>query len=91
MTMTPTSPKTSRIDLRLTDSQRNRIERAASARGMSLTQWAVDRLLTAADEDVERQERMVLSDSSFASFLKALEEPIDPRIEALMGQRTPWD
>ena len=47
--------KTSRLDMRMSDEQRSEIERAASIKGMSLTQWALQNLLAAARRDIQEE------------------------------------
>ena len=48
--MTEITSKASRFEMRLTPSQKERLDRAAEFRGLSTSQWALTNLLAAADE-----------------------------------------
>ena len=65
--------KTSRLDMRMSDEQRSEIERAASVKGMSLTQWALQNLLAAARRDIQEETVTRLSMSAFDQFKSALD------------------
>jgi uncharacterized protein (DUF1778 family) len=67
--------KAYRIDMRLTAEQRAQIERAASLKGMNLTQWALSHLLDAAHHDIQDETTTVLSAEAFDAFAKELDEP----------------
>lgn len=49
---TVSKQKTSRLDIRLTDAQRQLIERAAELTGSTLTQWTARHLLESARKDI---------------------------------------
>lgn len=50
--MTEITSKASRFEMRLTPSQKERLDRAAEFRGLSTSQWALTNLLVAADRDI---------------------------------------
>lgn len=86
-----TAVKGCRLDMRLTSEQRSEIERAASIRGKTLTQWALDHLLEAARYDVERETTTRLSNEAFDRFVAALDEPMPAAAQALMDERAVWE
>lgn len=50
--MTEITSKASRFEMRLTPSQKERLDRAAEFRGLSTSQWALTNLLVAAARDI---------------------------------------
>lgn len=72
-------PKDSRIDLRLTEEQKALIERAAAVKGVSVSAYTLLRLLPLAQQDIENQERLTLSNRDRNTFLSALANP--PRLK----------
>lgn len=80
---TVSKQKTSRLDIRLTDAQRQLIERAAELTGSTLTQWTARHLLESARKDIE--EATVLHLES-----QALDQPVPPAAEKLMERDPQW-
>lgn len=68
-------PKDSRIDLRLTVEQKRVIEQAAAVRGVSVSAYTLLHLLPQAQQDLEAQERLILSNRDRELFLSVLENP----------------
>ena len=83
--------KTSRLDMRMSDEQRSEIERAASIKGMSLTQWALQNLLAAARRDIQEETVTRLSMSAFDQFKSALDAGMPPEAVALLDQKPVWE
>lgn len=83
--------KTSRLDMRMSDEQRLEIERAASIKGMSLTQWALQNLLAAARRDIQEETVTRLSMSAFDQFKAALDAGMPPEATALLDQKPVWE
>jgi uncharacterized protein (DUF1778 family) len=74
--MSETSPaKDSRIDLRVTQEQKELLEKAASLRGISLSAYTLFHLLPVAKQEIEDQERLVLSDCDRDLFMSIMENP----------------
>jgi uncharacterized protein (DUF1778 family) len=74
--MSETSPaKDSRIDLRVTQEQKELLEKAASLRGISLSAYTLFYLLAVAKQEIEDQERLVLSDCDRDLFMSIMENP----------------
>ncbi len=86
-----TAVKESRLDMRLTSEQRREIERAASLRGKSLTQWALDYLLEAARYDIERETVTQLSSDAFEAFAAAVDQPMPRAAQALAAEKAVWE
>lgn len=83
-------PKNSRFDMRLTIDQRQEIERAASIKGKSLTQWALDSLLASARRDIEEETTTRLSQEEFSRFAVALDEPMRASTQELLRRTPIW-
>lgn len=67
--------KDSRIDLRVTQEQKALLEQAASIKGVSLSAYTLLHLLPLAQQDVENQEKLTLSNRDRDLFLSALNHP----------------
>jgi uncharacterized protein (DUF1778 family) len=67
--------KDCRIDLRVTQEQKELLERAASFKGISLSAYTLFYILPAARQDIDFQERLVLSDSDRDLFMSVIENP----------------
>jgi uncharacterized protein (DUF1778 family) len=73
--MSETASKDSRIDLRLTREQKALLEKAASLKGVSLSAYTLLHLLPQAQQDIDNQERLSLTNRDRDLFLSALENP----------------
>ena len=69
------SSKDSRIDLRVTAEQKALLEKAASLSGVSLSAYTLLHLLPQAQKDIEKIERLTLTDRDRDLFLAALTNP----------------
>jgi uncharacterized protein (DUF1778 family) len=67
--------KDCRIDLRVTQEQKELLERAASFKGISLSAYTLFYVLPAARQDIDCQERLILSDRDRDLFMSAMENP----------------
>ncbi len=85
------APKTSRLDLRLTDEQRRAIERAAELSGSTISGWAVSRLSSAAWQEVAAAQSTTLPADAFEAFLTMLDAPEDPRMAELLSRTPSWE
>lgn len=83
--------KNSRMDLRLTHSQRSAYEKAASLKGQTLTQWSVAHLDEAARYDIEQARLTVLSDNEFELFCHALDESMPKAAQDLLARDEIWE
>lgn len=67
--------KDSRIDLRVTKEQKALIEKAASIKGVSLSAYTLLHLLPLAQQEIDNQEKLTLSNRDRDLFLTALDNP----------------
>ena len=67
--------KDSRIDLRVTSEQKALLEQAAALKGVSLSAYTLLHLLPIAQQEMENQEKLTLSNRDRDLFLSALENP----------------
>ena len=74
--MTKAQPaKESRIDLRVTKEQKALLEKAALLRGVSLSAYILSYLLPLAQQEIEKQEKLILSNRDRDLFLSAMDNP----------------
>lgn len=67
--------KNSRIDLRVTKEQKALLEQAASLKGVSLSAYTLLHLLPLAQQEIENQEKLTLSNRDRDQFLAAIDKP----------------
>lgn len=88
--MTETTNKASRFEMRLTPSQKERLDQAAEIKGLSTSQWALSNLLVAADRDIQESHVLHLDDEQWNSFIKALDEPMPAKMVELLESEPIW-
>lgn len=88
--MTEITSKASRFEMRLTPSQKERLDRAAEFRGLSTSQWALSNLLVAADRDIQESHVLYLDDEQWNSFIKSLDEPMPTKMVELLESEPIW-
>lgn len=71
----PSSAKDCRIDLRVTQEQKELLERAASLKGISLSAYTLFHVLPAAKQDIHTHESLVLSNRDRDFFMSVMENP----------------
>ncbi|MEH1768420.1 MAG: DUF1778 domain-containing protein [Nostoc sp.] len=69
------SAKDCRIDLRVTQEQKELLERAASLKGISLSAYTLFHVLPVAKQDIDANEKLVLSNLDRDLFLSVMENP----------------
>jgi len=67
--------KDSRLDLRVTSEQKELLEKAAAIRGVSVSAYTLLHLLPIAKQEVDTQERLVLSNRDRDLFMSVIENP----------------
>lgn len=85
------STKTSRFEMRLTESQRDTLETAAGLKGLNLTSWALGNLMDDARRDISESRTLYLSDAAFDRFVSALDDPMPSRTVELLKEAAVWD
>ena len=63
---------------------------AASLKGSSITQWAIDHLVTDARRDIEEETVTRLPSKAFDEFLKALDKPMPQAARDLIDMDPDW-
>ena len=69
------SAKDNRIDLRITQEQKELLEKAAALKGVSLSAYTILHLLPLAQQEIAAQEKLVLSDRDRNLFMSTIENP----------------
>lgn len=82
--------KASRFEMRLTPSQKERLDQAAEIKGLSTSQWALSNLLVAADRDIQESHVLYLDDEQWNSFIKSLDEPMPTKMIELLESEPIW-
>lgn len=77
----------SRISCRVLPALKEKVEAASRLRGLTLTSFIEVALSEKADEVLEQEERIVLSQQAFQDFIQALEAPETPSAKALEAVR----
>ena len=88
--MIETTNKASRFEMRLTPSQKERLDQAAEIKGLSTSQWALSNLLVAADRDIQESHVLYLDDEQWNSFIKSLDEPMPTKMVKLLESEPIW-
>ena len=88
--MIETTNKASRFEMRLTPSQKERLDQAAEIKGLSTSQWALSNLLVAADRDIQESHVLYLDDEQWNSFIKSLDEPMPTKMVELLESEHIW-
>ena len=88
--MIESTNKASRFEMRLTPSQKERLDQAAEIKGLSTSQWALSNLLVAADRDIQESHVLYLDDEQWNSFIKSLDEPMPTKMVELLESEPIW-
>ena len=70
-----TATKDSRLELRLSTSQKREIEQAASIEGRTVTEFSVPLLVAEATDVIRRQRELRMSDDAWEAFNEVLDQP----------------
>lgn len=73
-----TALKKQRIDLRLTDDDKSKIEEAAAMTNQTITQFMVASAAKRAEEVIEQHRRLILNDESWNLVMDAISNPPAP-------------
>lgn len=87
----PAIEKQRRMDLRLTEQQRENYERAAELRGQTLTQWATFHLDESSARDIAEASTTYLSPQAFDAFCDMLEGPMPKEAQRLLERKAVWE
>ena len=84
------STKTARLDLRLTEEQRDLLEQAATIAGSSVAGYSIAALIDAAARSVAQSRRLILSQADWDDFIAALDAPDDAAWQQLRALTPVW-
>ena len=80
--------RSEKLDLRLSSSDKRRLETAASAASRSLSAFVLESALSQADHTLADRHRFMLNKGKWSEFQRALDAPIRslPRLERLLTE-----
>ncbi|MFN0194675.1 MAG: DUF1778 domain-containing protein [Aestuariivirga sp.] len=89
----PTEMRTERVDLRLTPSAKQTLQRAAAASQKSVTEFVMDSALAAAFDTLADRRVFQLDEAQWAAFNAALDAPVadNPALRALLVRKPAWE
>lgn len=70
--------RTSRIDLRISDDDKNLLEQAADIKNISLSNYILSIVLKQAELDIKENEKIHLSEAGFKNLIDMMDNPPDP-------------
>lgn len=85
-----TTARTARIDMRLTEHEKQLIEQASAATGSRLTAWCVENLVKDAKRDLYITDIIRLSDEAFNQFVEHLDEPLTEKQKQFLAYQPEW-
>lgn len=90
---TTTETRSERVDLRMTPSAKQMLQRAAAIANKTLTEFLVACGLEAAHEALADRQVFLLGEGQWAAFMAALDAPPadNPRLRALLGRKPAWE
>ncbi len=85
--------RSERVDLRMTPSAKQTLQRAAAVTNKTLTEFLLDSGLHAAHDTLADRRTFVLDDQRWGAFLAALNAPPadNPRLRALLARKPAWE
>lgn len=85
--------KSARIDLRLTPAAKSLLEQAAAARHKTVSEFILDRAITAAEETLADRRHWTLTAAQWSEFNRLLDAPPQdvPGLQRLKAHKAPWD
>ena len=88
-----TETRSERVDLRMTPSAKQTLQRAATIANKTLTEFMLDRALDAAYDALADRRVFLLDESQWADFEAQLEAPPagNPRLSALLSRKPAWE
>ena len=82
--------KSSRMDLRLSDTRKALYERAAAIKGQTLSQWSLAALDVAAEKTIEDSRALYLDAKDFDKFCELLDLPAPTAFQELLAMEPEW-
>jgi uncharacterized protein (DUF1778 family) len=90
---TTTESRSERVDLRMTPSAKQVLQRAATAANKTLTEFLLDSGLHAAHDTLADRRTFLLDQRQWDEFTAALDAPPadNPRLRALLARKPAWE
>ena len=81
---TPTSTKEASLTLKLSQEDKEKLEKAAAMRCLNLSEYILELVLDEAGEEIPSPEQIVLNDTEWEAFVSAIENPpeLNPKLKA---------
>ena len=81
---TPTRTKETSITLKLSQEQKEKLEKAAAIKCLTLREYILELILDKAGEEIPSPEQIVLNDTEWEDFVSAIENPpeLNPKLKA---------
>jgi uncharacterized protein (DUF1778 family) len=88
-----TESRSERVDLRMTPSAKQTLQRAATVANKTLTEFLLDRGLEAAYETLADRRAFMLDERQWDEFMSHLDAPPadNPRLRALLARKPAWE
>ncbi len=88
-----TSQKEERLSIRANSGQKSVLARAATAQHMNVSQFVLQASLSAAQQVIEQESRILVSPEELAWLYQVMDEPATPapRLRAALAQTPVWD
>jgi uncharacterized protein (DUF1778 family) len=88
-----TESRSERVDLRMTPSAKQTLQRAATVANKTLTEFLLDRGLEAAYEALADRRAFMLDERQWDEFMARLDAPPadNPRLRALLARTPAWE
>ena len=88
-----TESRSERVDLRMTPAAKRTLQRAAAVANKTLTEFLLDRGLTAAHETLADRRAFVLDKRQWSEFMARLDAPPadNLRLRALLARKPAWE
>lgn len=85
--------RTARLELRMTPAAKALLEQAAKARHKTVSEFVLDKSLTAAEETLADRRHFMLNDEQWAEFNRLLDMPpeVNPGLKKLAAIKPRWD
>ncbi len=88
-----TTPRSEKLDLRLTPEAKRALQTAAAAQQRSVSEFVLESALARAAETLPDRQRFGLSAEAWTAFQKALDAPpiAKPRLKELLETKSPFE
>lgn len=91
--MTATKHRSERVDLRMTPTAKQTLQRAAAMANKTLTEFLIDSGMDAAYDTLADRRVLMLDETQWAAFTAMLDAPPadNPRLRTLLARKPAWE